>query len=290
MTSARVWALGARPRTLPASLVPVAVGGAAGVAGGWSVVSWRLAGALLVALALQVGVNYANDYSDGLRGTDAQRIGPTRLVAGHLATPGAVRRAALVAFGVAAAAGLALSLATDPWLLVGGAAALAAAWLYTGGPHPYGYAGFGEAVVFVFFGPAAVVGTAYVATGHWSALAGVASVPVGLLAVALLLANNVRDRAGDEVAGKRTLAVRLGDRWARMVYTGCAVVPLAFAAGLAGWVPTASLALLSAPLAWRPVHVVLTGATGRDLVPALSGTARLQIAFGLLLAAGFAVH
>ncbi|HRA35704.1 MAG TPA: 1,4-dihydroxy-2-naphthoate polyprenyltransferase, partial [Acidimicrobiales bacterium] len=209
-----VWLAGARPRTLPAAVVPVAVGTAAAVGtvpGG--LIWWRALAALVVSLALQVATNYANDYSDGVRGTDAddRRVGPVRLVGQGLASPGAVKRAALTAFAVAGAVGAALAVAVGPELFVVGALAIAAGWFYTGGPRPYGYAGLGEVFVFVFFGVVATAGSAYVQTGELTALALGASVPVGFLATALLVVNNLRDIPGDTAVGKRTLAVRLGD-------------------------------------------------------------------------------
>lgn len=189
MSTAAAFVAGARPRTLPIAVVPVLVGTAVAGAQG-HVIWWRSVAALVVSLALQVGVNYANDYSDGVRGTDADRVGPVRLVAGGLATPGAVRLAAWLSFCVAGLAGLALAIATSPWLLLVGAVSVAAAWFYTGGPRPYGYAGFGEAFVFVFFGLVAVVGSAYVSLGRVTGLAVLAAVPVGLLSVAVLVVNN----------------------------------------------------------------------------------------------------
>ncbi|MEO7836449.1 MAG: 1,4-dihydroxy-2-naphthoate polyprenyltransferase, partial [Acidimicrobiales bacterium] len=220
-TSSRWWA-GARPRTLPAAVVPVVVGTAVAAAQG-EVVWWRALAAMTVALAIQVGTNYANDYSDGVRGTDDVRVGPVRLVAGGLASAPAVKRAALVAFGVAIVPGLALAAVVGPELLVVGAASLAAGWLYTGGPRPYGYAGFGELFVFVFFGVVATVGSAYVHLEHLTGLALASSVPVGLLATSLLVVNNLRDIPGDTVSEKRTLAVRLGDPATRLVYLSCLV-------------------------------------------------------------------
>ena len=281
-----VWVRGARPRTLVAAVCPVLVGTAAAAAAGPLVV-WRALAALVVALALQVGVNYANDYSDGVRGTDTPaRVGPTRLVAAGLAAPAAVRRAAAVAFSVAAVAGLALAVAVDLRLLLVGAAAIAAAVLYTGGPRPYGYAGFGELAVLVFFGVVATCGSAYVQLERVPASALAASVPVGLGAVAILLANNVRDVDGDRVAGKRTLAVRLGRDRARDLFA--VVVAAMFVAvtllGLAR--PPALLALAALPLAVRPVRLVRDRTDGPGLVAALAGAARLQFAVSVLLAVG----
>lgn len=277
--------LGARPRTLPAAVAPVLVGTA--VAGGSGPVqAWRLAAALVVALALQVGVNYSNDYQDGVRGTDRDRVGPVRLVATGLASAKAVRRAALGSFAVAGIAGLILAAVVQPWLVALGALCIAAAWTYTGGPHPYGYEGLGEVFVFIFFGVVAVTGSAYVQQDHLSALALAASVPVGLLATALLVVNNLRDRVGDEAAGKRTLAVRLGDRPTRFLYLGLLAGALAWPVGLAVVTPWTLLALIAIPLATRPVRRVLRGAIGGDLVAVLGETSRLQLAFAVGLSAG----
>jgi len=288
VATAGQWLEGARPRTLPAAVAPVAVG--TGLAAGSGTAVWSRAGlALLVALALQVAVNYANDYSDGVRGTDTDRVGPLRLVGSGAASPRAVRGAALAAFAVAGAAGIALAAATTWWLLGIGAAAILAAWLYTGGKRPYGYRGFGEIAVFVFFGLVAVVGTAYVQTGRASALAVLAAVPVGLLAVALLVVNNLRDLRQDRAAGKRTLAVVLGDRATRQLYGGCLVTPFVIAMILGLARPWSPLALLAAPLALPPLRLVVSGGTGGQLVPALRETGRLGLAYGLLLAIGLAV-
>ncbi len=289
MATARNWLAGARPRTLPAALVPVAVG--TGVAIGYGDFSaWRAALALVVALALQVGVNYANDYSDGIRGTDEARVGPVRLVAAGLAPPRQVLAAAIASFTVACLAGLVLAAATTWWLLAVGAAAVAAAWTYTGGPRPYGYSGLGEVAVFAFFGVAAVVGTAFVQVQRLTWLAFAASVPVGLLACALLVINNLRDIPSDTVAGKRTLAVRLGDPRTRLLYTGCALVPFAVAVLLAPVRPLTLLTLAAVPLALAPVRAVRAGAYGPALIRALGQTGRLQLAFGALLTLGLAIR
>ena len=290
MTTRADWVTGARLRTLPAAVVPVLVGTGVAVADGHAI-WWRSALALVVALALQVGVNYANDYSDGVRGTDAVRVGPVRLVASRLAAPAQVKRAAWLSFATAAASGLALALVTTPWLIAVGLACVAAAWFYTGGPRPYGYAGFGELFVFVFFGLVAVIGTAYVSLGRVTSLAVLAAVPVGLLSVALLVVNNLRDLRSDAAAGKQTLAVRIGEGPTRGLYAACLVLPFAFAAGLAIGLDRrfALLALLSVAAAVRPIRRVLAGASGPELIGALGMTGALQLSFGLLLAVGIAL-
>jgi len=288
------WVAGARPRTLPAAVVPVAVGVACAVGrvdGG--LIWWRAVAALVVSLALQVAVNYANDYSDGIRGTDSdeRRVGPVRLVGQGLAEPKAVKRAAFLAFGVAGVAGLALAIAVGWELIVVGVLAMLAAWFYTGGPRPYGYAGFGELFVFVFFGVVATAGSDYVQTGRLDGLALAASVPVGFLATALLVVNNLRDIPGDTVAGKRTLAVRIGDMSTRWLYTGLLVatfVAVPLVAGL-GDRPAGALALVAVVLAQRPVTAVLGGAQGPALIPVLGATGRVQLVFGLLFALGLAI-
>jgi 1,4-dihydroxy-2-naphthoate octaprenyltransferase len=289
VATARNWLAGARPRTLPAAIVPVVVG--SGVAAGYDRFSlWRALLALVVALALQVGVNYANDYSDGMRGTDEQRVGPVRLVASKLAPPRQVLTAAMVSFGVACVAGLVLSVATSWWLVLVGVAGVAAAWTYTGGRHPYGYRGLGEVAVFAFFGLAAVVGTAYVQVDRLTWLEFVAAVPVGLLACALLVINNLRDIPSDEVAGKRTLAVIIGEARTRLLYAGCALVPFVVALAIAPARPLALLTLVALPLAVVPIRSVKAGARGAALIGALGRTGRLQLAFGVLLTLGLAVR
>jgi len=288
MATAREWLQGARPRTLPAAIVPVAVG--SGVAAGYGHFSaWRALLALVVALALQVGVNYANDYSDGIRGTDEARVGPVRLVASGLAPPGQVRNAAAASFAVACVAGLVLALATSLWLIAVGAVAVVAAWTYTGGSRPYGYRGYGEVAVFAFFGVAAVVGTAYVQVRSLTWLELIASVPVGLLACALLVINNLRDIPSDTAAGKRTLAVRIGDQRTRLLYAGCALIPFAVAVAMGISRPLALLTLAALPLALAPIQTVRAGALGPALIGALGRTGRLQLAFGALLTLGLAI-
>jgi 1,4-dihydroxy-2-naphthoate octaprenyltransferase len=288
MATAGQWLEGARPRTLPAAVAPVALG--TGAAAGVGGASWpRALLALVVSLALQVGVNYANDYSDGIRGTDDDRVGPFRLTGSKAAAPGTVRAAAFAAFGVAAVAGLVLVAVSGAWwLLAVGAAAVAAAWYYTGGPRPYGYAGLGEVFVFVFFGLVAVLGTTYTQAGRVTGDAVAGAVGVGLIACALLVANNLRDVATDAVAGKRTLAVRIGEAATRRLYAG-----LLAGAGLAVVVaaltrPFALVAVLAVPLAVPPLRAVLGGATGRALLPVLRDTGRLELAYGVLLGLGLA--
>ncbi len=258
--------------------------------GSGSVTWWRVAVAAVVSLALQVGVNYANDYSDGVRGTDDARVGPLRLVASGVKPAAAVKRAAFMAFGVAAVAGLALAATTSWWLLLVGAAAIAAAWFYTGGPRPYGYAGLGELFVFVFFGLVATLGTTYVAVERITGLSIVMGCAAGCLSCALLVVNNLRDIPSDTVAGKRTLAVRLGDARTRALYVvllGAAFVLVAVAA--VAWRPWVLLALLAVPLAIVPARIVLGGARGPALIPVLGGTGRVQLAVGALATIGLII-
>ncbi|WP_326820787.1 1,4-dihydroxy-2-naphthoate polyprenyltransferase [Streptosporangium sp. NBC_01756] len=290
MATPSQWIAGARPRTLPAAVVPVAVG--TGVAIGYGgAVWWRALLALFVALALQIGVNYANDYSDGVRGTDDDRVGPMRLVGSAAAAPREVLRAALACFLAAAVAGLALVVVTGAWwLLLVGALSIAAAWFYTGGSRPYGYRALGEISVFVFFGLVAVAGTTFVQLEWlpWTALA--ASVPVGLLACAMLVVNNLRDIATDGPAGKRTMAVVLGDHRTRTLYTLCLTLPLAVALAMALWQPFTALAVLATPLAIGPVRAVRQGATGPALIATLQQTGRFQLVYGALFTLGLALQ
>ncbi len=295
MSTITVWWQGARPRTLGAGLVPVVVGAAA--AG--HVIWWRLGAALVVAAGLQIGVNYANDYFDGVRGVDtAERVGPPRLTAGGHASPRAVLAAAAIALGFAAAAGLALALVTAPVaVLAVGAVALAAAALYSGGPKPYAGLGLGELMVFVFFGLMATAGTAFVMVETIPAAAWWGGAAMGFLAVAILVANNLRDIATDAAGGRRTLAVRLGDRRTRLLYRGVVVAAFAtiVAAVLvgiawpdAGTTQWALFGLAAWVLAIRPMEAV-GSATGRELIPVLVGTAATHAACGLLLALGLAL-
>ena len=291
MASTREWLAGTRPRTLPAAVVPVLIG--SGVAAGYGKFSlWRAALALVVALALQIGVNIANDYSDGVRGSDSaeRRVGPMRLVGSGLAVPGQVKRAAFGCFIVACCAGLALAAVTSWWLVLGGALCVLAAWFYTGGSRPYGYRGLGEVSVFVFFGVAAVAGTAYVQMGRLSWLGLAASVPAGLLSCALLMVNNLRDIRSDGESGKRTLAVRIGDARSRSVYLLFLLVPFALAALTAFVRPFTLLTLLALPLTVAPVRAVRGGASGPALITTLGQTGRVQLAFGLAFTIGLAIH
>jgi 1,4-dihydroxy-2-naphthoate octaprenyltransferase len=283
------WMLGARPRTLPAAVVPVALGAAAAVGEGHPV-WWRAGLALVVSLALQVGVNYANDYSDGVRGTDDVRVGPARLVAGGLAAPKAVKRAAFAAFGVAAVAGLVLAAATSWWLIAVGAVAILAGWFYTGGPKPYGYLGLGELFVFVFFGLVATGGTMYVVCERVTAIGWLSGAVAGCLACALLVVNNLRDIPTDRQVGKRTMAVRLGDKNTRLFYVALLSTAMVLLAVMAlRHRPAVALGLLGALVAIPAVRAVADGATGKDLIPVLGATGRVQLVTGLLAALGLAL-
>lgn len=275
-------------RTLPAAVVPVAVGAAVAV-GEPDVRWWRVVLAGIVSVMLQVGVNYANDYSDGVRGTDDVRVGPARLVGGGLASARSVKIAALSSFLVAAVVGLVLTIVTSPWLLAVGAASILAGWFYTGGKHPYGYLGFGEVFVFVFFGLVATVGTTYVLAERITALAWQMGVAVGALACALLVTNNLRDIPTDREVGKKTLAVRLGDSRTRALFV-VLVVGGVFVGAAAVWErPLAAVILGVLVVAVGPVRRVRGGAVGRDLIAVLGGTARVQLAFGVVATATLAL-
>jgi 1,4-dihydroxy-2-naphthoate octaprenyltransferase len=286
MTTPAEWLQGARPRTLGAAVSPVLVGTAAAYAAADTLIWWRAAAALVVAVGLQVGVNYANDYSDGVRGTDTRRAGPLRLTASGVAAPAAVRNAAAIAFGVAAVFGLALAIAVDLRLLLIGAVAIAAAVLYTGGPRPYGYSGLGELAVLVFFGFVATAGSAYVQAERVPAAAWWGAVALGLLACAILLANNIRDIDTDRAVGKRTLPVLLGAPASRALYAGCIVGAFLASVAVAVLFPTALIVLAALPLAVRPVRLVATRRDPPSLVAALVDTARLEVVVAVLLSVG----
>ncbi len=290
MATASQWIGGSRPRTLPAAFAPVIVGtGLAIGAGSFDGRSALLA--LIVAVALQVGVNYSNDYSDGIRGTDAVRVGPVRLVGQGLAPARQVRLAAFASFAVAMLAGLGLVLLTHQWwLLLVGVACVAAAWLYTGGKHPYGYLGLGEIFVFVFFGLVPVVGTFYVQALTVTASSIISGCGVGFLSCAILVTNNLRDIPGDAESGKRTLAVRLGAPRTRRLYLALVLAAAACVIALAfTYAAGALIALASFALAVTPLRTVMSGAGGRDLIPALKGTGVLLLAYGIVLGLALAV-
>ncbi|MDQ6716705.1 MAG: 1,4-dihydroxy-2-naphthoate polyprenyltransferase [Actinomycetota bacterium] len=287
MATLSQWVAGARPRTLPVAVSPVAIGtGAAYAAQGR--VTWGYALlALVISLSLQVGVNYANDYSDGIRGTDEERTGPVRLVGQGIANPDNVKLAAMASFFMAGLCGLGLvALSQAWWLLPLGIASIAAAWYYTGGSTPYGYRGLGEVFVFVFFGLVATLGTEYSQALRltWAGLVG--AVGAGALAAAILVANNLRDIPTDVVHGKQTLAVRLGDRRTRHLYLGLVLASALAVAGCAVFSRPALLALAAYVLVEPSVRVIRSGATGPALVPVLAGTGRFQLAWSLLLAFG----
>ena len=279
------WIVGSRPRTLVAAVAPVVVASAlAGIDFNW----FRAALALQVGVWLQIGVNFANDYSDGVRGTDTDRIGPARLVASGLASANSVKRAAYFSFLIASIAGLWLSLLTSAMLIPVGLIAIAAAWGYTGGKNPYGYNGLGELSVFIFFGLVATVGSYYVQTEKITVLSFVVAIPMGVLACAILMVNNIRDRAKDEVVGKLTLAVRLGDTKARIAFV--ALLLSAHIAALATLIPMALITLLAAPITHSISKLVLSGVSGRELISVLGRTGRLQLIFAALFALALAIH
>jgi len=286
MATLSQWVEGTRPRTLPAAVSPVLVGTGAAYALNRANNGNALL-ALLVSLALQVGVNYANDYSDGIRGTDQKRVGPVRLVGQGMANPGNVKLAAGLSFASAALFGLALVALSGAFvMLLVGAASIAAAWYYTGGKRPYGYAGLGEIFVFVFFGLVATLGTTFTQAGFLSLASVAGAVGVGAIASAILVANNLRDIPTDEAHGKRTLAVRLGDAWTRRLYAALFLVALVCVLVDAVIHPSALVALLSFALGLPLARRVLRGARGMDLVPVLTGTGRFELVYSALLAVG----
>jgi 1,4-dihydroxy-2-naphthoate polyprenyltransferase len=277
------WVEGARPRTLPNAIAPVIAGTGAAA---WldAAVWWKALLALLVAVAMIVGVNYANDYSDGVRGTDDVRAGPLRLVGSRLATPRSVLTAAMVSLGVAAAAGVVLAVFSAPWLIVVGAACIAGAWLYTGGPKPYGYRGLGEVAVFVFFGLVAVLGTQYTQALRIDWVGAVAAVAMGSLSSAVLVANNLRDIPTDRESQKFTLAVRLGDARTRLLYQGLLVVAAVLTLVLMIATPWCLVGLVAAPLAVRAARPVRGGRGGRELIPVLRDTGLTLLVWSVAVA------
>jgi 1,4-dihydroxy-2-naphthoate octaprenyltransferase len=279
------WILGARPRTLAAAIAPVLVAIAlVGKDFDWL----RAVLALTVAVWLQIGVNFANDYSDGVKGTDADRVGPIRLVASGLATAKSVKFAALISFVVASVAGTWLALLTSPLLILVGIFSIAAAWGYTGGKNPYGYRGLGELSVFLFFGVIATMGTYYAQTEELTLLSFIVSIPMGALSCAILAINNIRDRPKDQLVGKQTVAVRIGDRKARLMYVGLLI--LAHVAALATLIPTVLLTLLVLPMSFTISRQVLSGISGKDLIPVLGKTGKLQMVFAILFAIGLGIQ
>jgi 1,4-dihydroxy-2-naphthoate octaprenyltransferase len=280
MTTREQWIAGARPKTLPAAIAPVLVGTAFA---GYNASILHTLLALIVALALQVGVNYANDYSDGIKGTDADRVGPMRLVGSGAATPGSVKKAAFISFAVAAIAGLILASRTSWLLIILGAICILAAWTYTGGPKPYGYQALGEVSVFIFFGVVATVGTYYVQTESISREVLLASFAMGALACAILVLNNLRDLENDKNADKKTLAVVMGDQGTRDLYKWLMFFALAMSVALTFFSFFYLLALLSLPLVSKSVRAVNSGASGTTLIDLLAKTGRIQIIYALAL-------
>jgi 1,4-dihydroxy-2-naphthoate octaprenyltransferase len=284
-SSLNKWILGSRPRTLPAAIAPVVVATAlVGADFNW----FRAALALKVAVWLQIGVNFANDYSDGVKGTDADRVGPIRLVASGMATAQSVKSAAIFSFAIASIAGTWLAYLTSPLLILVGVISIAAAWGYTGGKNPYGYKGLGELSVFLFFGVIATMGTYYAQTEKLTLLSFIVSVPMGALSCAILAINNLRDRPKDQLVGKLTVAVRIGDRNARLMYVGLLI--LAHIAAIATLIPTALITLLAAPMSLSLSRQVLSGISGKELIPVLGKTGKLQMVFAILFAVGLGIQ
>ena len=289
MATVAQWIEGARPRTLPNAVAPVIAGTGAAA---WlnSAVWWKALLALIVSLALIVGVNYANDYSDGIRGTDDERAGPLRLVGSRAAAPRAVLTAAVLSLAVAAVAGIALAWLSAPWLIAVGAACIAGAWLYTGGSRPYGYAGFGEVAVFVFFGLVAVLGTQYTQAGRVDWIGIAAAVATGAMSSAVLVANNLRDIPTDRVAGKMTLAVRLGEGRTRVLYLALLGVAAVLTLVLMWATPWCALGFLAAPVAIKAARPVRSGAGGRDLIPVLRDTGITMLVWSVAVAVALSLH
>ena len=279
------WILGARPRTLAAAVAPVLVA----LALVESDIDWfRALLALKVAVWLQIGVNFANDYSDGVKGTDSDRVGPVRLVASGMATAKSVKYAAFISFAIASIAGTWLAILTSPVLILVGVISIAAAWGYTGGKNPYGYRGLGELSVFLFFGVIATMGTYYAQTEAITFLSFIVSIPMGALSCAILAVNNLRDRPKDQLAGKLTVAVRIGDRKARLMYVG--LLMLAHIAAIATLIPSTLITLLALPISYSISRQVLSGISGKDLIPVLGKTGKLQMIFAILFATGLGIQ
>ena len=279
------WILGARPRTLAAAVAPVLVA----LALVESDIDWfRALLALKVAVWLQIGVNFANDYSDGVKGTDSDRVGPVRLVASGMATAKSVKYAAFISFAIASIAGTWLAILTSPVLILVGVISIAAAWGYTGGKNPYGYRGLGELSVFLFFGVIATMGTYYAQTEAITFLSFIVSIPMGALSCAILAVNNLRDRPKDQLAGKLTVAVRIGDRKARLMYVG--LLMLAHITAIATLIPSTLITLLALPMSYSISRQVLSGISGKDLIPVLGKTGKLQMVFAILFAIGLGIQ
>ncbi|MBM7277789.1 1,4-dihydroxy-2-naphthoate polyprenyltransferase [Gordonia rubripertincta] len=292
MATASQWIQGARPRTLPNAVAPVVAGVGAALHGtsGWGGISWwKAVLALAVAMAFIIGVNFANDYSDGVRGTDDDRVGPLRLVGSGLASPGSVKTAAFICFGIGAVCGLVLAIATAWWLVVVGAVCIAGAWFYTGGKRPYGYAGWGEVAVFVFFGLVAVLGTQFVVSDRVDLVGLACAVGVGAVSCSVLVVNNLRDIPSDTESGKITLAVRLGDARTRILFAVLLMAPLVMSVALAFATPWALVGLLTFPLLWQAYTPVRTGAQGPALIPSIGTTGKAMLAWAVVTAVALAL-
>lgn len=289
MATAGHWIEGARPRTLPNAIAPVFAGTGAAAALG-EAVWWKALLALVVALAFVIGVNFANDYSDGVRGTDDDRVGPVRLVGSGLVAPALVKRAAFACFGIGAAAGIALALTSAWWLIVVGALCIAGAWFYTGGRTPYGYNGLGEVAVFVFFGLVAVLGTEYTQSGSVSWIGLACAISIGAISSSVNLANNLRDIPTDTASGKITLAVRLGDRKTRYLYSVLALTPFVMSLVMAAELLPLLLAILALPLALSGVVLALRGARGMELIPLIKTTGQAMLMWAVITAVVLALN
>ena len=279
------WIVGARVKTLPAAVAPVLIGTSYAEKINWS----NAFLALVVSLFLQIAVNFANDYSDGVRGTDTHRIGPVRLVASGLASASSVKAAALISFLIAAIAGFVLALTISPWLFLVGATSIWAAWGYTGGKKPYGYFGFGELSVFIFFGLVATVGSYYIQTEQFNWQIFLLAIPVGTLSCAILAVNNLRDLPQDKLVGKRTMAVRIGEKYTRVFFMLLLVTAQVTALAAVSISSLALITLICSPITYSVVRQVLNGAVGADLIDVLSKTAKLQLVMASLLAAALAI-